>query len=72
MNFSKEEIFKTKRRISTYSMLVNGFLATIKLIGGIIARSSVLIADAIHSFSDLAALLFQTVKANHFLTVYTK
>ncbi len=55
MKFTKDEIFKTKRKISIYSMLVNTFLATIKLTGGIIARSSVLIADAIHSFSDLAA-----------------
>ena len=55
MELNKKEIFKTKRRISIYSMLVNSFLATIKLIGGILASSSVLIADAIHSFSDLAA-----------------
>ncbi len=51
----KEQIFKSKRRISLYSVMVNATLATIKLAGGVFAQSSALIADGIHSLSDLAA-----------------
>lgn len=51
----KEKLYKTKRKISVYSIIMNAFLMTIKFVGGLISHSSVLLADALHSFSDLAA-----------------
>ena len=43
------------------SMLVNITLSLIKIIGGIIGESGALIADGIHSFSDLATDVFAIV-----------
>ena len=54
---SKEYLFKAKRKISFFSILVNAFLSGIKLIGGIFSGSVALTADGIHSLSDLAASL---------------
>ncbi len=53
----KEKIFREKRKISIYSIIVNFTLATIKFAGGIFANSAALVADGIHSLSDLAASL---------------
>ncbi len=57
MSVDKTVIFKTKRKIVLYSVLVNLFLSVIKLTGGYISGSSALIADGVHSLSDLAAAL---------------
>ncbi len=54
---SKEYLFKAKRKISFFSILVNAFLSGIKLVGGIFSGSVALTADGIHSLSDLAASL---------------
>ncbi|NPA67160.1 MAG: cation diffusion facilitator family transporter [Chlorobi bacterium] len=54
---SKEYIFKSKRKISVFSILVNLFLSGIKIAGGLISGSMALTADGIHSLSDLAASL---------------
>ncbi len=51
----KERLFKTKRKIALFSMIVNASLASVKFAGGLFSHSSALIADAIHSLSDLAA-----------------
>lgn len=47
--------YQSKKRISFYSILVNSFLALIKIAGGILSGSAALTADGVHSLSDLAA-----------------
>ncbi len=55
MAIDKQKVFQQKKRVAILSMTINALLAIIKLTGGFIAKSSVLIADGIHSLSDLAA-----------------
>lgn len=57
MSTNKTLIYKTKRKIVLYSVLVNLFLSVIKLTGGYLSHSSALIADGVHSLSDLAAAI---------------
>jgi len=52
---NKEKNYKEKRKISLFSIILNSFLAFIKILAGTISGSAVLIADGIHSLSDLAA-----------------
>ena len=40
-------------KVSVTTMILNAFLAIIKLISGIIGKSSAMISDAVHSFSDV-------------------
>lgn len=40
-----------------YSILLNGFIAVIEFIGGLVSGSLALISDAMHNFSDFAALV---------------
>ena len=54
---SKEYVYKSKKKISIFSILVNIVLSVIKIIGGVISGSAALTADGIHSLSDLAASL---------------
>jgi cation diffusion facilitator family transporter len=54
-DMTKEMIYKEKKKISIYSIIVNITLSVIKIIGGIIGGSSALLADGIHSLSDVAA-----------------
>jgi cation diffusion facilitator family transporter len=49
--------FNEKKKISLYSVGINLFLSLIKIAGGIISGSAALIADGVHSLSDLAASL---------------
>ena len=49
------EISKEKKRIALYSILVNLFLALLKIVSGLVAGSASLVADGIHSVADLAA-----------------
>ncbi len=46
-----------KKKISLYSVGVNLTLSLIKIVGGMISGSAALLADGIHSLSDLAASL---------------
>lgn len=41
------------RRVTWLGMIVNLFLAALKFVAGVFGKSSVLIADAVHSLSDL-------------------
>ena len=50
---SMDERQKKIQSITLWGVLVNIFLMAIKLISGIFIRSSALIADGLHSFSDL-------------------
>jgi len=47
--------YSSKKRISLYSILVNLFLSMIKILGGLFSGSAALMADGVHSLSDLAA-----------------
>jgi len=47
--------YSTKRKISLYSIGINATLALIKVVGGKLSGSAALMADGIHSLSDLAA-----------------
>jgi len=51
----KELNFQEKKKISSYSILVNLTLSLIKIIGGMVSGSAALLADGVHSLSDLAA-----------------
>lgn len=42
------------KKITWYSIIINISLVIMKLIGGIVGHSQAVIADAVHSFSDLA------------------
>ena len=55
MNLTREQLYKEKRKIAVFSIIVNTFLSIIKIIGGIISGSAALIADGVHSIADLAA-----------------
>jgi len=46
---------KEKRKIAVYSVCVNFFLSVLKITTGIFSGSKALVADGIHSVSDLAA-----------------
>ena len=52
---TREQIYKEKKKIAVYSVIVNTLLALIKIIGGTLSGSAALTADGIHSLSDLAA-----------------
>lgn len=49
---------KKENKVMLTSMIVNSFLSIIKIIVGIVGKSSSLIADGIHSFSDLFTDVF--------------
>lgn len=46
---------RSARRVTWIGFWVNAFLGVAKIIGGIFGRSSALVADGIHSFSDFAS-----------------
>jgi len=51
---SIDERQKKIRSITLWGVLLNVFLMALKLVSGVLIRSSALIADGVHSFSDLA------------------
>ncbi|MBA2709492.1 MAG: cation transporter [Tatlockia sp.] len=50
---NQQERYKLAKKTTLIGALKNAFLGTIKIIGGIIFHSHALIADGVHSFSDL-------------------
>jgi len=54
-SFSADEIARLKSRVTFVGAWVNVFLTLIKITIGIVGQSTALIADGIHSFSDLAS-----------------
>ncbi len=54
---AKELDFKSKKRISLYSININLFFSVLKILGGIVSGSAALTADGVHSLSDFAASL---------------
>jgi len=57
INETKTLNFNEKKKISLYSVGINLFLSFIKIAGGMISGSAALVADGVHSLSDLAASL---------------
>jgi cation diffusion facilitator family transporter len=55
MEFTLEQRKQETNRITLWGVLVNLVLSIIKVIGGIIGQSQALLADGIHSLSDLAS-----------------
>lgn len=55
MELSLEQRKKETNRITLWGVAVNLFLAIIKIIGGTLGQSQALLADGIHSLSDLAS-----------------
>jgi cation diffusion facilitator family transporter len=49
---------KLGRKVSRDTILINGLLVVLKLIVGLISRSSVLVADAFHSLTDILSTAF--------------
>jgi cation diffusion facilitator family transporter len=48
-------MYKEKRKIAIFSIIVNTILSIVKFVGGILGGSTTLVADAVHSLSDVAA-----------------
>ncbi len=60
MKAQEEKIIKKN---TVFTIIANSFLAVIKLLGGIIGNSSVLITDAINSISDIATNIVVYISA---------
>jgi len=56
-NSTKTLNFNEKKKISLFSVGINLFLSLIKIAGGMVSGSAALVADGVHSLSDLAASL---------------
>jgi len=52
---NREYLYKEKKKIAIFSIIVNFSLSIIKIVGGSLSGSAALTADGIHSLSDLAA-----------------
>ena len=57
--------YRVIRNVTVVGSVVDGLLALGKLTGGIVAQSQALIADGIHSVSDLATDLLVILAARH-------
>ncbi|MCK4834476.1 MAG: cation transporter [Gammaproteobacteria bacterium] len=55
MDLTTEQRRQETNRITLWGVAVNLVLAVIKTVGGIVGQSQALLADGIHSFSDLAS-----------------
>ncbi|WP_428353261.1 cation diffusion facilitator family transporter [Methyloprofundus sp.] len=53
--YDAQKIIKLKNRVTIVGALVNVFLSIIKITFGILGQSAALIADGVHSLSDLAS-----------------
>jgi cation diffusion facilitator family transporter len=65
MDLTKDQRRKHINRVTYWGVLVNVLLSAAKLIGGIIGQSQALIADGLHSLSDLASDAMVLVAAHH-------
>jgi cation diffusion facilitator family transporter len=65
MGPTKEQRRKHINRVTYWGVLVNVLLSAAKLIGGVIGQSQALIADGLHSLSDLASDAMVLVAAHH-------
>lgn len=65
MEFSLEQRKQETNRITLWGVAVNLMLAVIKIVGGIIGQSQALLADGIHSLSDLASDAMVLIAIKH-------
>jgi cation diffusion facilitator family transporter len=65
MHTSLEHRSKEIRRVTLWGVVVNLLLAIIKIVGGVIGYSHALLADGIHSLSDLASDAMVLYAAKH-------
>ncbi len=65
MELNNEERKQATNRITYWGVAVNLFLSVIKIFGGVIGQSQALLADGIHSVSDLASDAMVLVAAKH-------
>lgn len=65
MSYTPEQRTRAINQVTLWAVAVNLLLAVIKVIGGIIGHSQALIADGLHSFSDLASDGMVLVAAKH-------
>lgn len=65
MEITIEQRKKETNRITLWGVAVNLFLAIIKTVGGILGQSQALLADGIHSLSDLASDAMVLIAAKH-------
>lgn len=65
MELTLEQRTQHTNRITLWGVLVNLVLSIIKIIGGIIGQSQALLADGIHSLSDLASDGMVLIAAKH-------
>ena len=56
--YDAEQVIKLKTRVTYVGALVNVFLVIIKIGIGVLGQSAALIADGIHSLSDLVSDFF--------------
>ncbi|MDX1606339.1 MAG: cation diffusion facilitator family transporter [Candidatus Competibacterales bacterium] len=62
---ASDQRYRAMRKVSIVGALVNVLLAVVKLVFGFIAQSQALIADALHSFADLATDALVLFAARH-------
>ena len=65
MDYSIEQRKQETNRVTLWGVAVNLFLAVIKTAGGILGQSQALLADGIHSLSDLASDAMVLVAVKH-------
>ncbi len=65
MELSIEQRKHETNRITYWGVGVNLFLAIIKTVGGVVGQSQALLADGIHSFSDLASDAMVLIAVKH-------
>ena len=65
MELSIKQRKQETNRITLWGVAVNLFLAVIKIVGGIIGQSQALLADGIHSLSDLASDAMVLIAVKH-------
>jgi cation diffusion facilitator family transporter len=65
MELTKSQRRKHINRVTYWGVLVNVLLSVAKLVGGVIGQSQALIADGLHSLSDLASDAMVLVAAHH-------
>ena len=65
MAISLEQRKKETNRITLWGVAVNLVLAVIKIVGGVIGQSQALLADGIHSLSDLASDAMVLIAVKH-------
>ncbi|RFA25215.1 hypothetical protein CAI21_19775 [Alkalilimnicola ehrlichii] len=61
--FSRDEQYRLKRRVTIVGAIVNLLLAIVKIVVGIVGQSQALVADGVHSLSDLISDAFVLIAA---------